>query len=256
MESPNTLRLSLLHLAPRAGDLAGNVRNVQRAMEIAAAHGAVLAITPELALSGFLFPADGGAWIEAQPDRWLRAVAATARHLGIAVLVGTAERDRVTGNLHNGAFLIDHTGAVSGHCRKINVAADGWSGPGDTVTLMEWQTLRIGGLICADAYTPDIAASLRAQGADILISPANWGPGVHGPAGEWEERSRETELPLIVCNRTGREQGLDFSAAESVVIVGGKRLMVHRSPHPVTLTFEWDAVAGLPGSPEFVTDIL
>lgn len=256
MESAARLRLSLLHLAPMAGDPAGNVRTIERAMRIAAAHGAVLAITPELALPGFLLPAGGSAGIEKQPDRWLRAVAATARLLGIAVLVGTAERDRVTGNLHNSAFLIDHTGAVSGHCRKINIAADGWSRPGDTVTPMEWQTLKIGCLICADAYTPDIAARLSAGGADILISPANWGPGVHGPAGEWEQRSRETGLPFIVCNRTGREQGLDFSAAESVVIVGGKRLMVHRSPHPVTLTLDWDTAAGLPGSPDFVTDIL
>lgn len=250
------LRLSLLHLAPKTGNFAGNARSIQHAMRVAAARGAALAITPELALPGFLFRANGFAWIEAQPDRWLRAVATTARHLGIAVLVGTAERDRVTGNLHNSAFLIDQDGAISGHCRKINVAADGWSRAGDTVMPMQWRALRIGGLICADAYTPDIAASLRAQGADILISPANWGPGVHGPAGEWEERSRETGLPFIVCNRTGRESGLDFSAAESVVIVGGKRLMAHRSPHPVTLTLDWDTVAGVPGSPDFVTDIL
>ncbi|SUS08647.1 Nitrilase [uncultured Defluviicoccus sp.] len=256
MVSAPCLRLSLLHLAPKTGDFAGNARNIQLAMRVAAARGAALAITPELALPGFLFRANGVASIEAQPDRWLRTIAATARHLGIAVLVGTAERDRVTGNLHNSAFLIDPTGAVSGHCRKINVAADGWSRPGDTVMPMEWQTLRIGGLICADAYTPDIAARLSAGGADILISPANWGPGVHGPAGEWEERSRETGLPFIVCNRTGRESGLDFSAAESVVIVEGERLMVHRSAHPVTLTLNWDTVAGLPGSPDFVTDIL
>ncbi len=256
MESAPRLRLSLLHLAPTAGDPAGNARNIQRAMRVAAARGAELAITPELALPGFLFPSNSVDWIEWQPDRWLLTIAATARHLGIGVLVGAAERDTGSGNLHNSAFLIDQNGAISGHCRKINVAADGWSRAGDTVMPMQWRALRIGGLICADAYTPDIAASLRARGADILISPANWGPGVHGPAGEWEQRSRETGLPFIVCNRTGREQGLDFSAAESVVIVGGKRLMVHRSPHPVTLTLDWDTAAGLPGSPDFVTDIL
>ena len=97
MASAPRLRLSLLHLAPTAGDPAGNARNIQRAMRIAAAHRAELAITPELALPGFLFPSNSVDGIERQPDRWLRTIAATARHLGIAVLVGTAERDRVTG---------------------------------------------------------------------------------------------------------------------------------------------------------------
>lgn len=256
MASAAALRLSLLHLSPTAGDLAGNACNIQRAMCVAAARGAAMAITPELALTGFLLPTHGDAWIEAQPDRWLRAVAATARSLGIAVLVGTAERDRATGDLHNSAFLIDHTGAVSGHCRKINVAADGWSQPGDAATPMEWQTLKIGALICADAYTPDIAERLSAGGADVLISPANWGPGAWGPNGEWEQRSRETGLPLIVCNRTGRENGIDFSGAESLVIVAGERRLVHRSELPVVLTLDWDVSQRSPRGVTWTTDRL
>jgi predicted amidohydrolase len=257
MDTPSTLRLSLLHLAPEAGDLAGNVRALQAAMRVAAARGSALAITPELSLSGFLFPAEGGgAWIERQPDRWLRAVAQTARRIGIAVLVGTAERDAVTGNLHNSAFLIDHDGAVAGRCRKINVAADGWSSPGKDVTPMPWRTLAIGCLICADAYTPDIAARLSAGGADILVSPANWGPGAWGPAGEWEARSRETGLPFIVCNRTGREDGIDFRRAESLVIVAGERRLAHRSDRPVVLTLDWDAEQRAPRDVAWTTDRL
>jgi N-carbamoylputrescine amidase len=256
MVSPATLRLSLLHLAPVAGDLAGNVRHLQAAMRVAAARGAALAIRPELALSGFLFPAEDGAWIGTQPDRWLGAVAVTARRLGIAVLVGTAERDAVTGNLHNSAFLIDRNGALTGRCRKINVAADGWSSPGDIVAPMEWQMLRIGGLICADAYTSGVTAMLSAGGADILISPANWGPGAYGPAGEWEARSREAGLPLIVCNRTGRENGIDFRGAESLVIVAGERRLVHRSDRPVVLTFDWDVEQRAPRGVAWTMDRL
>ena len=61
----------------------------------------------------------------------------------------------------------------------------------------------VGLLICADAYTPAIATTLKAQGAQMLVSAAAWGPGLHGPNGEWERCSRETGLPLLVCNRTG-----------------------------------------------------
>ena len=37
------------------------------------------------------------------------------------------------------------------------------------------------------------------------------------PNGEWERCSRETGLPLLVCNRTGIDRTLRFTAAESLV---------------------------------------
>jgi N-carbamoylputrescine amidase len=61
----------------------------------------------------------------------------------------------------------------------------------------------VGILICADVYTRDIAEDLRGQGAQLLVSPAAWGPDLNGPEGEWEQRTQETGLPLVVCNRTG-----------------------------------------------------
>jgi hypothetical protein len=65
---------------------------------------------------------------------------------------------------------------------------------------------RVGMLICADAYTSEIARNLQAQGAQLLVSAAAWAPGHHGPNGEWERCTHDTGLPLIVCNRdrTGR----------------------------------------------------
>lgn len=251
------LRLSLLHLAPLPGELERNLAAFERALERAAQRQAGLAVAPELALSGFHFPSRiGAAWIGPQPDRWLGAVAAAARRTGVAVLLGAPERDARTHTLHNSAFLFDAGGEMVGRCRKVNVAADGWSVAGADVAPVRWQSLRLGVLICADAYTPGIAARLAGQQAELLISPANWGPGLHGPDGEWEARSRETGLPFIVCNRTGRDEPLDFSGAESLVIVAGDRLMAHRSANAAALTFDWDPVNRRPLSGAFQVDYL
>ncbi len=204
------LRLSLLHLAPLP------LATFERALERAARRQADLAIAPELALSGYHFaPKIGVAWIEPQPDRWLGAVATEARRNRTAVLIGAPERDARQHTLHNSAFLFDASGEMVGRWRKITVASDGWSKAGTDLSPIRWQTprhgeLALGVLICADAYTPHVVAGLAAEGAELLVSPANWGPGAEGPKGEWEARSRETGLPFIVCNRTGRDDTLDF----------------------------------------------
>jgi predicted amidohydrolase len=99
--------------------------------------------------------------------------------------------------------------------------------------------VKTGILVCSDAYTPEIAASLKSKGAQMLVSSASWGPGLHGPNGEWEERTRETALPLIVCNRTGLDKTLDFKKAKSLVIKNGRHLLSYTSERSVVLTFDW-----------------
>ena len=53
--------------------------------------------------------------------------------------------------------------------------------------------------------------------SDVLISPAVWAPGMHEPDGEWEQRSRETALSILVCNRTGADRTMNFNGSASVV---------------------------------------
>ena len=75
----------------------------------------------------------------------------------------------------------------------------------------------------------------------MLVSPVSWGPGGCGPDGEWEARSVQTGLPIMVCNRTGTEPDeLDYTLAESVVAQSGRRLLEATSDRSVVLTFDWD----------------
>ena len=79
------------------------------------------------------------------------------------------------------------------------------------------------------------------KGAQLLVSPVSWGPGHCGPDGEWEARSADTGLPMMVCNRSGKEEGeLDYTLAESVVAQNGKRILEATSDRSVVLSFDWD----------------
>jgi predicted amidohydrolase len=164
--------------------------------------------------------------------------------LRVTVFLSHPERDPQTGALHNSVFIIAADGTILGTHWKINtlrVGDEAWSSPGDRPTPIPAEPFRrVGILICADAYSPGIARSLQAQGAALLVSSAAWAPGLHGTDGEWERCTRDTGLPLFVCNRTGPDRTLDFTGAESVIVNDGARLLTLRSARSAMFTIEWD----------------
>ena len=252
-----TGRVALLHLSVVPGAIERNRSVLEDAVKHAAASGAQWIITPELATCGLQFARIIGIdWIEPQPDAWMKRFCRLVRGLKRTVFIGCPERD--SGRLYNSVFVIDSRGEIIGKHRKINVKSDSlsWSSPGETVVPLQCDGLKVGLLVCADAFTPGIAGALKSGGAQILVSPSSWGPGIHGPNGEWEERTRETGLPLIVCNRTGAEKTLDFRKAQSLVVKNGRRLLSHASEQSAVLVFDWNSTNMTPLSTVYKTEFL
>jgi predicted amidohydrolase len=248
------LTISLLHISPETGAFDKNLNLVAKGMKLAAFRNASLVICPELCLSGYGFSSEIGlGWITSQPDSWMSSICKLAGDLGICTLLSHPERDE-TGAVYNSAFLISDKGSILGCHRKVNVKSDRWSSPGSGEQVFLWNGIRLGILICADAYNSAVAERLARQGAQLLLSTAAWGPGPHGPAGEWEQRTLETRLPLIVCNRTGEECSLSFREAESLVVKDGRKLLSHSSAVSTVLTFDWDLERMLPTGSGFTKD--
>jgi predicted amidohydrolase len=236
-----TGKIALLHLETVPGAIERNRYVIVEAIKHAAATGAEWIVTPELAVCGLQFAhVVGTDWIQPQPDPWMQRVCGLVKTVKRTVFLSCPERDGT--RLYNTVFVIDSTGKIIGKHRKINVASDSrsWSSPGDVVAPIECDGVKVGVLICSDVYTSNIARALRFEGAQMLVSPASWGPGIHGPNGEWEERTHETGLPLLVCNRTGAEKTLDFWNAPSLVVQDGRRVLAHTSKKSAVLTFNWD----------------
>ena len=254
--SSRCVRIALLHLAPVPGDLAANRRLVESGLAVAAANGADCAITPELCVSGYAFSEKIGTdWIAPQPDPWTRRLCRMAGRLRVGLFLGQPEKDPENRTLHNSVFAIGPDGRIAGRHRKIRTLrteAEAWSSPGDRVSPIRVPPLgNVGVMICADAYAPWIARQLKRQGATLLLSSAAWGPGVYGPDGEWERCTRDTGLPLFICNRTGRDGTLDFTQAPSVVVKDGRRLHTFTSPSSAVFLIDWDLDKQAPaGSPK------
>ena len=249
------LRISFLHVAPVLNQISHNRILLETALKAAAKEGAQWAITPELWVSGYLFERHIGTdWILPQPDPWMLSFCALVKVLNMTVFLSHPERDSESGKLYNTVFVINRQGEIVGKHRKIKAlhGAEAWSTPGGEIEPIDADGIKTGILVCADGYKNDVAQVLKDKGARVLVSPSAWGPGECGPDGEWEQRTRDTGLPLMVCNRSGGEgDDLDYSLAESVVTHRGETLLVASSKWSVVLSFDWDMDDMRLLSPEF-----
>ena len=238
------LRVSFLHIAPVTCDIESNRRLVERAVNVAADDGADWVITPELCIPGYLFMKRIGTdWITPQPGPWMDDFCKLVKKRNLSVFLSHPDRDPDTDKLYNTVFVINQQGHIIGKHSKIKAlgGAESWSTAGTEIEPVECDSVQAGILICADAYKNEVAQVLKDNGAELLVSPVSWGPGRCGPDGEWEQRSLDTGLPIMVCNRTGEEpEELDYREAESVVAKDGKRLLTATSDRSVVLSFDWD----------------
>jgi 5-aminopentanamidase len=223
----------LLHLAPTLGALERNRLLIEQGTIQAAGLGAQWVISGELVVCGYGFePVIGTEWILPQPDAWMSRLAELTARLGVVSFISHPERDRADGLVFNSLFVLGRDGQPLGRQRKLHPIpiAEGWSSPGDLAAPVTVDGVNVGLLICADFYRPEPAAELKRLGADLLISSAAWWPGEWGPHGEWEARSAETGLPVIVCNRTGVDGRRQLAGSESAVVDDGERILTMRAP--------------------------
>jgi 5-aminopentanamidase len=234
-------RIALLHLSPALGRVGENRQVIERGTRLAASLGANWVLSGELVVPGFRFePVIGTDWIVKEPSQWLTSYAGLARELGVSVFINHPEREG--DRCFNTLFAFDATGTLCGRHRKLCVTpiAEAWSTPGDDVQPVMVDDVSVGLLVCADAYPPEISARLKALGAEVLLSSAAWHPGEWGPSGEWEARSTEAQLPLIVCNRTGADADVSFLDSESVLVEAGRRVETLTSSGPTVFVVDLD----------------
>ena len=238
------ISVAFLHLAPITSAIAHNRSLVERGTRLAAEAGADWIVTPELCIPGYMFAKQIGTdWILPQPDPWMMDYCDLVKRLGVTVFLSHPERESDGDTLYNTAFIIDSAGRIAGKHSKIKAlrGAEGWSTAGTVIEPVDCDGIKVGILVCADAYKNEVAQELKDKGAELYVSPVSWGPGQCAPDGEWEQRSLDNGIPIMVCNRSGQEdEELDYRRAESVVAKGGRRLLEATSEESVILTFDWD----------------
>lgn len=251
----NVIRLCLLHAGLQPDDLDANLSTMQEMVLQAMDAVPDLIVMPELALSGYEFNKFLGTdWVSERIPQAVEWFAAFARQNQVSVVFTAPRYDAEIDALFNSALLLDASGEVAGWHNKINVltGSEGWAEKGTTADPIPWNGRQLGLLICADMYTPTIVSHLVGQGAEMIVSPANWAPGMHEPDGEWERASLENGISVVVCNRTGKEDRMDFRGSASAVVADGKRVLEYTGAEPAILVAELEASTWWPRSEQFV----
>ena len=226
------LRIAVAQINCTVGDLAGNARRILAAAGEAAALGADLLLTPELALCGYP-PED----LLLRPDfhrACERELIDLARTASLPLLVGHPElRDS---RCYNAASLL-RGGRVEATYRKQRLPnssvfdEERYFVPGDAPLVLEISGVRCGLNICEDIWFPGSAEAARAAGAELLLV-LNASPYHMAKQSQRLEVLRRrvgaTGMPIIYTNLVGGQDELVFDGA-SFCLDGAGRI-THQLP--------------------------
>ena len=202
------------------GDVGHNTRKVVETIGRAnVAGGTKLVVFPEATLSGFPTRENVSDVAQSLDGPALTSVRDAARHAGVSVAVGLAEREGA--RFYNTTVLVDDKGEIALRYRKTHLWASdvGVFTPGDRFETCVWNGLTVGLLICYDIEFPETARAVAALDADLLIvTNGNMDPfgPVHRRA--ITARAMENQMFALMVNRCGRgDDNLTFPGESALV---------------------------------------
>ena len=231
------LQISVAQLNFMVGDMPGNARKIIDAAHAAYAQGSRLLLTPELSICGyaaedlFLRPS----FIAACDDAVKTVATELAGLKNMVVVVGhpsggdTRTRSVAVQKRFNMASVLRH-GVVEQTYAKRELPnyqvfdERRYFSPGQGVCVFEVQGVKVGLLICEDAWFEEPARLAKEAGAEVLAvinaSPFHVGKGGERVA-RMAERARATGLPLIYAHLVGGQDEVVFDGASFALQADG-----------------------------------
>lgn len=170
-----TLRVGMGQMLVEGGEPDRNLGRAARMIAEAGRRGCALVLLPECLDLGWTHPS-ATRLAEPIPGPRVEVLRALAAEHRVYVCAGLTER--AGARIHNAAVLLDPSGDLLLHHRKINVLAEALDlyAVGDRLGVVDTPLGRIGLDICSDNYRDalEIGGVLGRMGAQILLSPSSW----------------------------------------------------------------------------------
>lgn len=227
------MRVACAQLNTVVGDLEGNTALVHEAVRAAQERGAMLVLTPELALTGY--PPEDLLLRPSFGDASRTALEEIARDVteGVAI-VGFVEHDE---DVHNSAAVLAD-GRIQAIYRKRFLPNYGvfdearYFRAGSEPIVLEIDGARVGIAICEDIWYPaPVAAELAEARLDLIAcissSPYHLAKG-SGRERMLQTRAYDSSAALAYCNQVGGQDDLVFDGRSAVIDAAGD--LIARAP--------------------------
>ena len=222
------LKICVLQLNYCVGDLVGNAQKIIDAASAAYANGARLVVTPELAICGYaaedLFLRSS--FVQACDDAVNQVAHALAGLKGLTVVVGTPvavgdglrTKSVAVQQLRNAARVLREGLVISTYAKRelpnYQVFDERrYFTPGNSACVFEAEGLKVGLLICEDAWFEAPAQDAKDAGAELLVvinaSPFHIGKGAERER-MMQQRVNAVGLPLVYAHLVGGQDEIVF----------------------------------------------
>lgn len=219
------MRIAALQMTARAGDIEGNLAMIGEAIAEAAAQGAALLVTPELAVTAY----GAGealhdlAWRKDGPE--VAALTTLAARHRVHLVVGFAER---AGNaIYNSALLATHDGRRLLY-RKCHLYGEYERRLFERGDELPWSTdldgVMTGVLICYDVEFPEAVRRLALQGAQLILIPTALPLGEHAAFIAEKVvpvRAFENQVAIVYANHVGSDGRFTYAGRSCITMPDG-----------------------------------
>ncbi len=239
------IKIALCHLTLSLGPMEKNLKILERALRMAGELKADWVITPETAIPGYHFyKMNPEQKLDVQPAEYLDPLRELVRKNQQYLFLGAGEYDEKDRCNYNTCFVFGSDGELVGKHRKNHshgYGGEGWVTNSTVVEPVLVGNIKAGIMVCSDAWYIECPKRLAEQGAQILVDIAGWpiSKECGDPLPSWIRCSKETGLPMTLCNQTGKTEWLDFTVGQSVYIEEGQAKLTYTG-NDALLLFEWD----------------
>ncbi len=211
---------------PQLEKVENNLQRLEEAVVQAASSGAKFIVTPELAVSGYMY--DTRSCILPHTDTIPGTITdrfhSVCLQWNVYIVLGMPEYESETGLLYNSAALIGPEGFI-GKYRKTHLweAEAHWATPGNLgFPVYQTELGRIAVNICMDAVYMESSRIPALNGADILAFPTNSSAQTISMLQGWATLNG---MYIVSANRADEEKGFQMAGASAIWSPYGEKLV-------------------------------
>lgn len=198
--------------------------NLQRALEFSGIYSADMVVFPEVFSTGFCYERINE-MAESEPYPTIERLGQLSEAYN-TIIIGSIITSAPGGQFYNLGFVLDN-GEVAGTYKKVHPfgAEKDHFTAGESIEPIRTSQGSVGLMICYDVRFPEMARKLALDGADILVTVAQF-PSLRQEHWDVLVRARaiENQVPHAACNRVGADPFSVFRGG-SVVVDGWGRVL-------------------------------